>query len=423
VDGNLRQLNAAGYIELLKKEKPDWLVMEPSALTYKEDLKVALALKGELGTKLVFCGQQPSAFPEMTLKDGVDYACIGEYEYTVLDIVRGEDPARIKGLYPNPRRELLDVNSLPFPEDDDISRWDYINIAGSRYKEIEVFASRGCPMSCVFCVCRHLYYAEPNWRPRAAASIIEEIKYLRKKYPEMEGIFFDEEEHNAGKHFIMDLTKAIRASGLGDLKYNAMCGYWTLDEEMLEAMHGAGYYKLRVGIETASRTIAKGMHKNIDIPRLKRALLAAKRIGMEMYGTFTVGAPLSTQREDRKTIGLIKELLERDLLCDAQISICTPQPGTPFFSWAEREGYLISRNWRDYDGYTRAVVNYPGYSNRQIEETFSLANLIYNKAVERRRLLKTGLLGFIRSKISEYGVLRALRKALEEFNIQWMIRP
>lgn len=50
----------------------------------------------------------------------------------------------------------------------------------------------------------------------------------------------------------------------------------------------------------------------------------AKELGMKMYGTFTIGAPQSTKREDLKTVALIKELVDKGLLDDLQISICTP---------------------------------------------------------------------------------------------------
>lgn len=415
VDGNLLQLNADDYVKLLRKQQPDWLIMEPSTMTYKEDLKVALALKKDCGSKLIFTGQHATAFPNETVADGIDYVCIGEYEYTLLDILKGIDTQKILGLYPNPRRPLLDVNDLPFPEDNDISRWNYINIGGSEYKEIEMFASRGCPMSCVFCVCRHLYYGQPNWRPRNIKSITAEIKYLRSKYPQMEGIFFDEEEHNANKKFIMDLTKAIKENGLNYLKYNAMCGYWTLDKEIIEAMCEAGYYKLRIGIETASEIVARAMNKKIDIPRLKAVLKIAKDVGMKMYGTFTFGAPYSTREEDMKTVRLVKELVDNDLLYDLQSSICTPQPGTPFYLWGEENGYLISKDWREYDGGTFAVVSYPNYSNREIEEVFHLAGEVSAHSYQNRDIRKVGgIKNFLKEKTSEYGFFKTFFKGIQK---------
>ncbi|MGQ9632347.1 MAG: radical SAM protein [bacterium] len=389
VDGCLKKLNRAHYLEMLMELKPDFLVMESSSRTIDEDLKLASALKDKLGTKLIFAGQHPSAFPEEVGRRA-DFVCIGEYEYTVLDIVRDKHPNDILGLYPNPRRPLLDVNSLPWPEDEDVSRFDYA-VPGEpncEYTEIQAYASRGCPMRCSFCVCSNLYYATPNWRPRRVEDIVAEIEYLRKKYPQMEGVFFDEEEHNVKKSFILELTKAIKERGLDDLHYNAMCGYSTIDREMLEAMRSAGYYKLRVGIETASERVAReiGMKGKFNLNKLRRVLQDAKEVGMKIYGTFTIGAMGSSKEEDEKTAKLIRELVEEGLLRDLQISINTPLPGTPFFKWAEENGYLITRDWRLYDGSQQAVVSYPHYTAPEIEGAFRNALRSYDLGlVERQR--------------------------------------
>ncbi|MBU1088452.1 cobalamin-dependent protein, partial [Patescibacteria group bacterium] len=128
VDGNFEALDWKKYFEKYKFVKPDFLVMETSSVVYEMDLKFGLAFKKKYGTKLIFCGQHPSAFAKEVMKDGVDYVCLGEYELTVLDILKGKKRSKIKGLYPNGRRELLEVDCLPFPEDDDISRINYADI-------------------------------------------------------------------------------------------------------------------------------------------------------------------------------------------------------------------------------------------------------------------------------------------------------
>ncbi len=372
VDGNLLQLNAEEYFDLLLKEEPDWLIMETSTAVYSEDLKLASAIKRHLGTKIIFTGQHPTAFPQEVLADGVDFVCRGEYELTVLALLQGKDPRIIKGLYPNPSGNLVDLNQLPLPEDKDISRLNYAGISGCDYKEIELFASRGCPLSCIFCVCGNLYYNRPNWRPRNINEIISEINYLKERYPEMEGIFFDEEQHNGNKQFVHVLSEEIVKHKLNRLKFSAMCNYWNLDAEILRSMKQAGYYKLRIGIETASIKVADTIRKPINIQKLKEVLREAKKAGIRMYGTFIFGAPGSSREEDTKTIRLLYQLITENLLSDFQSSICVPQPGTPFYQWAEENGYLTTKDWRKYDGY-RAVVSYPHYPKEAIEEIFQLS--------------------------------------------------
>lgn len=409
VDGNLLQLNAQEYGDLLLKERPDWLVMETSTALYAYDLNVALTLKKELGTRIVFAGQHPSAFPREVLADGADFVCRGEYESSVLDLLRGQSPSAIPGLYPNILHPLIEIDQLPLPEDGDVSRLDYAGISGCDYREIEVYASRGCPMSCVFCVCGNLYYAKPNWRPRNTEAVAAELKYLKERYPSMEGAFFDEEQHNGSKEFVQSLCQSIIKNRLSDLKLSAMCNYWNLDIEILETMRQAGYYKLRVGIETASEKVAKAIRKPISIEKLRRVLKDAQRVGLRMYGTFIFGAPGSSREEDKKTLDLLRELLREDLLCDFQSSICVPQPGTPFYAWAEEKGYLTTKDWRKYNGY-EAVVSYPEYPRGEIEEIF-FQSQVAGKGSKIRSVADVPA-AFGR-RIKRYGFARTVREAVK----------
>jgi radical SAM superfamily enzyme YgiQ (UPF0313 family) len=408
IDGNLLQLDAREYTDLLLKEQPDWLVMETSTAVYAEDLKVALALKRQLGTRIIFAGQHPSAFPGEVLADGADFVCRGEYEFSVLDLLQGENPLSIPGLYPNPLRSPIELDQLPFPEDRDVSRLDYAGVSGCDFREIEVYASRGCPMSCIFCVCGNLYYAKPNWRPRNTGNVTAELKYLKERYPELEGAFFDEEQHNGSKEFVHRLCQSIIKNKLSDLKFSAMCNYWNLDGETLKMMKEAGYYKLRIGIETASEKVAKAIRKPILIEKLRAVLRDAQKAGLRMYGTFIFGAPGSSREEDRKTLRLLKELLQEELLCDFQSSICVPQPGTPFYWWTEEKGYLTTKNWRKYNGY-EAVVSYPEYPKEAIEEMFFQSRITGKKS---KILSFADIPVALGQHVKRYGFARTVREAV-----------
>ncbi len=388
IDGCLKKYRLSEYYEKIAELNPDYILMEPATRTWEDDSALLKMLKERFSKlKILVAGQHATAFPEEVSKVA-DYVLIGEYEYTVLDIVSGKHRDEIKGLYPNPRRELLDVNTLPWPEDDDVPRLAY-GVPGepsSEYLEIQAYATRGCPMSCNFCVCRHLYYNKPNWRPRDPKDVVAELKYLREKYPEMEGIFFDEEFHNVKKDFILALTDEIVKAGLNDLKIEAMCAYYTLDEEMMDAMKRAGYYLLRVGIETAGKNAALGMNlgAKFNLDKLMNILRYAKKIGLKMYGTFTFGAPGSTKEDDEATLELMDKIIRDGLLWRFQTSICTPQPGSPFYKWAEERGFLKRVSSSEFDGGNNVVLEYSGYSSEEIMANFLKAQKYFDMAVLNR---------------------------------------
>jgi radical SAM superfamily enzyme YgiQ (UPF0313 family) len=413
IDGCLERLDSENYYRRIIKEKPDWLIIESATRMIEENLELALRIKQILGTKICLVGQHASAIPAELLSKGVDYVCIGEYEFTVLDLLKGIKPENILGLYPNPRRPLLDINSLPWPEDEDVKRIDYA-IPGepsSEYIEIQMYASRGCPRSCNFCVARNIYYAQPNWRPREVDNIIAEIKYLKDKYPQMEGVFFDEEVHNVRKDFILNLCRAIKEEGLNKFHYEAMCDIWFMDEEMMKVMREAGYYKIRFGIETASNVVAKSINKELDLAKLNFLLAKAKNLRLKTYGTFMFGAWGSSKNEGLKTVELIKKLIIAGLLDNTQISIATPQPGSKFHQEVKARGYLVENNYRNFDGGNFSVVSYPGYKKKEIEEIKDWAIRTRDHLYFIYRFKRWLWLDWLRYIYRKHGFLKTIRKA------------
>jgi anaerobic magnesium-protoporphyrin IX monomethyl ester cyclase len=369
LDGVLNAWDFNDYMQRLREEKPNWLIMESSTRTISEDLRLAKAVKNEFKAKVIMTGQHPMAQPEEVLKVA-DFVCIGEYEFAVLDLVLGKNPKDIPGVYPNSRGELPDINLLPFPEDDDIRRIDY-HEPNCRFKQIQMYGSRGCPRRCNFCAAATLYYDELNWRPRNVRNIIEEIKLLKEKYPEMEGIFFDEETHNIHKNFNIELAQEIQKAGLDSLKYEAMCEYISLDAEALTKMKAAGYYKIRFGIETGSNYVAKQMTlgKKHDLEKLRSILNFGKDIDMRFYATISVGGLGSSPEEDQKTVDLVYELASKGLIHEIQVSINTPQPGTDFYNSCIEQGLLNAQTTNEgFDGNGHVVVEYPNYRAEQIQE-------------------------------------------------------
>ncbi|MFH1460413.1 MAG: radical SAM protein [Candidatus Omnitrophota bacterium] len=414
LDGCLMQWDSETYFSKITTINPDVLIMESATRMIDENVNLARRIKQKCQATIIFVGQHASAFPQELLTQGIDYVCIGEYEYTVLELLQNKDKRQILGLYPNPRRDLLDINSLPWPEDSDVKRIDYASPGepSSEYREIQMYASRGCPGSCSFCVARHVYYNQPNWRPRKIENIISEIIYLKNKYPKMEGVFFDEEVHNGRKDFILDLTQAIIDAKLNNLKYEAMCDVRFLDEQILGAMKRAGYYKIRIGIETASRKIMQQINKKIDLKQVFNLLKLAQKIGIKTYGTFTFGAPGSNETEDKKTILLIQDLINNDYLDNLQLSICTPQPGTPFYEKV-KENHMLRNDltFNIFDGGNHCIINYPDYHYKIIEKTKQNALLMRDHFFLKNKIQNKTFFQWIGNVYKKHGVFRSAAKA------------
>lgn len=416
IDGCLELLDCTLLAKRICEQTPDVLIMESGSRVYRDNIHVALQVKQNCGTKIVFTGQHASAFPDQTIKDGADAVFIGEYEHSVCNVARQNKPEAFCGVF-NRANQLVDIKNLPWPEDDDVRRIDYATPGepSSEYQEIQMYATRGCPRKCGFCVASNLYYSCPSHRTRSAVDVVDEISHLLARYPQMQGVFFDEESHNANRQFIFELTEEIKHRGLDHLKYEAMCDFAFFDQEMFERMSGAGYYKIRFGIETTNSEIGSKLGKFTPEDKLVQGLEAAHKAGLKTYATFMAGLPGSDRKTDEKTFDFMKRVLDKGILDNAQLSIAIPQPGTPFYSTALEKGFINEMDFSYLDT-GRCVVSSPGYPSNQVD-------YVYAKAVKSRnhsllvRQIKNPVLMFkaLKAKLRKHGFLYTLKKVVSRF--------
>ena len=75
-----------------------------------------------------------------------------------------------------------------------------------------------------------------------------------------------------------------------------------MDEEVLDAMKSAGYYMIRLGIETAGEKAAQGMDlmKKFNVPRLKQLMEHGTNIGLNFTGHLLLAAKAQLMTATRK---------------------------------------------------------------------------------------------------------------------------
>jgi len=357
VDGNHEQLGADEYISRLSALNPDVLITECSALTYPAMTKVMQALKSE---RTILTGPYGMHNYQQAIRDGWSDVIVGEYEDKVLAHLLG---------HPEPKG-YIDLDWLPWPEDEDISRIWYSEYSNPYPGMVQVYPTRGCPLSCTFCVVP-MYYgghgkSHKSHRCRDPQNVCDELEYLAKKYDgRFTGAFFNEETHNANVEWLVEFAEALIDRGLNRYKYDAMCGYWTFTEELVNLLARAGYCYIRVGIESMSVNVGKAIKKVVFPDKLIRFLEWCKAAGVRVYGTSQIGAQGSTMADDIKTLEALWELKRKGLLHRWQHSVSTPQPGTPFYNEVKENGWLITEDITRYNG-VQAVVNWPEYSATEI---------------------------------------------------------
>lgn len=375
IDANYYGVDEDEYVDIVIKVDPDILIVEIDSIVFQKQMRIFERIKNfKPNLKIIACGPHLTAAPQDAPVGVVDHIALGEFEFSIPEFVNnGFNPATL-GIYPNGKAPLVNVNELPLPENDDILRRNYCRLYGSEYNEVEVYATRGCPVMCNFCVVTNVYYSKPNYRTRNVNSVVQEIKYLMREIPELTGIFFNEEAHTINRKYLIELCNAFIESGLSSiLKFNCMANFDTLDYEVLALMHRAGYYKIRIGIESldeqSMKAISRGNLKS-EYLRLIEMLEACKAVGVKVYGTMSVGTIASSYEKDIQSLNQVKELHGRGLLQEFSLSINTPMKGTPFYDHCLEKGWLIEGK-NQFDGGYEPIVSFPHYSADQMRHAFA----------------------------------------------------
>lgn len=225
---------------------------------------------------------------------------VGEPEYTILEICQNKNLSEIKGLYfkkdaktfLTPKRELLDLNSLPLPAFHllDFKRYSY-EILGSNFTLFEM--SRGCKFKCRFC--NNSMYGE-GVRTKSLKQILKEVNNAVENYNVKTAYFID----------LDFLSNKVTASGLCDylieknysLKWTCQTRPDLVNADILRKMKRAGCQLIHMGVESGSQKTLDYFRKQMNTSNIERAFTLCREIGIQTVAFFIFGLSGETA-EDR----------------------------------------------------------------------------------------------------------------------------
>ena len=382
VDAPAEKWNLDDIIKDVKKYNPEMLVAETNFSSLKNDIKVVQILKNiNEEAKMILVGPPTSIFPDEILKnEGVDAVARFEYDFTLKEIAEAlEDDngfRRVKGvsykengkIIHNPNRELTtpeDLDNMPF-----VSKIykNHLNIKNyflsqSLYPEVQIFTGRGCPHKCTFCSWPVTLMGR-KYRARSAENIADEFEWIKENLPEVKEIFVEDDTFTINNKLVRGVCEEIKKRKINiTWSCNARAD---LDYETMKEMKNAGCRLLIVGYESGSDEILKNIRKGVSIERMKEFNRNAKKAGLMVHGDFIIGLPGETKKTANKTLEFIKELKPNIL----QVAIATPIPGTEFYEWTKKNGFLLVNDMEesiDKDAFQKCIISYPDFTKEDIE--------------------------------------------------------
>ena len=373
VDAIAEGIEASAFLREIADLGPDLVLLETSTPSLYSDLALSQEIKRQVpGAKLALCGPHVSALPVQTLEmtQVVDFVLVGEYEYTlrhlaaclceggvtsppqlgeVLGLAWRDADGRVRL---NPRRPLIQkIDELPWPARHLLPMQRYRdNFAGLPMPGLQMWASRGCPFRCIFCVWPKVMYGGQAYRARDPVDVADEMEQTTRRY-NLRSVSFDDDTFDIGKPRILKLCSEIKQRNLG-LPWTAMARADTADREMIEAMAGAGLYAIKYGVESGVQELVDAAGKSLDLKRVKETVHITQDLGVKVHLTFTLGLPGETEDTIQRTIDFATDMNADSV----QFSIATPYPGTTYYDMAEANGMLVANSWEEFDGADRAVL-------------------------------------------------------------------
>lgn len=344
---------------VIKEESPELVGISFMTNQYGNALKVAKVSKGvHEEVPVVVGGNHVSAIPEEIMENEfVDFAVVGEGEITFLQLVESLDKGindwkEIDGLVfkengniiRNRNRDLIaDLDKLPFPKWDDFPIEAYSEKILGAQEELPVFSiltSRGCPGKCAFCSSHTVFTRK--FRKRSAENIFEELQYLEDKFDARHFNFVDD-TLTVDKQQVHDLCDLL-IKNQKDYRWLANARVNTVDQKLLRKMYYAGCRNICFGVESGDPVVREKIGKRISEDEIRNAHKWAKDAGLIVSTFFMVGNIGETWDSIDQTIALAKELRSDHPSC----SIATPYPDTQFMEKAEKNRWLITKEWDKY---------------------------------------------------------------------------
>jgi len=404
-----------GLYDLVRREKPDFVVLDSTTPSIYSDIECARIVKAVSKAAVIMVGPHVSALPEETLTlaaGAVDVVCIGEYDYTVKDVVeRYNELENVKGIayyregrvIRNESRPLIDnLDELPFPAWDHLDLMKYFD-GGKLYPYIDIISGRGCPNQCIFCLWPQVMHGT-CYRLRSPKNVVDEIEYDIKLCPRvLKGgeFFFEDDTFTVNKERAMHICEEIMRRGL-NITFSVNARADNADLALFRTMKKAGCRELLVGFESGNQEVLNKMNKNITLEQSRQFMDYAKISGLQVHGCFVIGLPGETEDTAKETIDFALKLG----LTTVQFSGAVPFPGTPFFDLCEKEGWLRTKCWSGWlnTGEQSGIVEYPDISKDRI-------NYFVDLGLKKFYLRPEYMLKFIFQSKSKSDLYRKLRGA------------
>lgn len=284
----------------------------------------------EAGAKTVIGGHHATALPGETLRH-CDAVVVGEAELTWPRVLEDFQKGRLGGIY-NTGGQEFDLANSPLP------RFDLLN--PDEFNRITVQTQRGCPWRCNFCASSIMMTERYKLKP--VENVIREIRAIKEIWPKP-FIEFADDNSFVNRSHSKKLLPALAGEGI---KWFTETDVAVADDpELLDLMRQSGCVEVLIGLESPTAGSLDGLELNNNWKRkrldsYREAIRRIQSHGIAVNGCFVLGMDGDTP----DCFPAVRDFVEDSGLCEVQITVMTPFPGTPLYATLHGEDRLLEEN-------------------------------------------------------------------------------
>jgi len=342
LDGYARPRPLDAWMDVLRRERPDFVGISTTTSSFLEGVQLAEAVKrSDPSIKTVFGGPHISSLKERCLLDfpAIDFGIVGEGEEAVHQLVvrDGRDLDDVQGILHRPdgdgrvaftglRTSQVALDDLPFPAYEMLEgfpqAYNLPIFSFSDHPTASVISSRGCPYQCTYCdrsvFRRGFRYNSPEYMHAL-------LVYLGRRWGIRHVTFYDD-IFTANRKRVEDFCDLMARKPPGMTFYCAVRAN-QLDEDLLRMLKAAGCWQISFGVESGDPDIVKIHRKQTDLDEIRHKVRLIRKHGIRVKGLFIMGLPGDTEETIRRSM----EYALRTDFDEINVSKFTPFPGAPAY--------------------------------------------------------------------------------------------
>lgn len=335
----------------LEKSPPSIVGITSNIINFVTAKRVASNIKQKYpDSYLIIGGPHTNLYHrELLMNSPFDAVVRGEGEETIVELVetlRKNLPLKgVKGIsykengtiYVNENRpRITNLDEIPFPARHLMPLEQYYSVLAKKRKFTTIFASRGCPFRCTYCV------EQGSVRFRSPQNIVDEIETTIRRFKIREFFFLDS-TFTANMNHTSDICNEIKKRKV-DIKWECRTRVDHVSEDLLKLMKEVGCQRIHYGVESGNPSILKILNKGFTLQQVINAIKWTKNAKIDVLAYFMIGSPGENRRTIAQSIQFAKKL-DPDW---ALFSITVPPCGTVMYERALKQGIIKRDYWREF---------------------------------------------------------------------------